>query len=61
MQYTAYTLYDGKLENNSSFTQCCGRVILHFYPKCYCTARRAFTVGVHGWVAQEGAWSCCKL
>ena len=28
--------------------------------KCYCTARRAFTVGVHGWVAQEGAWSCCN-
>jgi len=28
--------------------------------KCYCTAGRAFTVGVHGWVAQEGAWSCCK-
>ena len=26
-----YTLYDGKLENNSSFPRCCGRVNLHKY------------------------------
>jgi len=30
-----YTLYDGKLGNNSSFAQCFGRAILHNYPTYY--------------------------
>ena len=33
--HTPYSLYDGKLGNNTTFAQCFGRVKLHNYRKDY--------------------------